>query len=242
MKRRTALSVLSVLFLVSTLSAFTFSTKSFPYAHAQSQVASRTFPETGKTVRGRFLHYWLTNGGITQQGLPITEELDEVSDVDGKLYTVQYFERALLEYHPENPSPNDVLLALLGSFLYRQKYPSGAQGQFPNNTAGSALFPETGKRVGGSFLQYWQANGGVRQQGLPISDEFQEKSDLDGKTYLVQYFERAVLEFHPENAVPSNVLLSQLGTFRYRTTYDGPGAQPIKFASQPVPPGAWLAA
>jgi len=32
----------------------------------------------------------------------------------------------------------------------------------------------------------------------------------------VQYFERAVFEAHPENAPPYDVLLSQLGTFRYQ--------------------------
>ena len=43
-----------------------------------------------------------------------------------------------------------------------------------------------------------------------------EVSDLDGKLYKVQYFERAVMEYHPENQPPYNVLLSQLGTFRLR--------------------------
>ena len=33
-------------------------------------------------------------------------------------------------------------------------------------------------------------------------------SDLDGKSYTVQYFERAVFELHPENQPPFNVLLS----------------------------------
>ena len=80
-------------------------------------------------------------------------------------------------------------------------------------------FPETGKTVSGVFWTYWQAQGGLAQQGYPISDEFTEKSDLDGKTYTVQYFERAVFELHPENQPPYDVLLSQLGTFRYKEKY-----------------------
>ncbi|HET6262935.1 MAG TPA: DUF885 domain-containing protein, partial [Chloroflexia bacterium] len=95
-------------------------------------------------------------------------------------------------------------------------YPNGAPGQKANTSAGSQLFQQTGKRVGGLFLDYWQKNGGLAQQGYPISEEFQEKSELDGKTYTVQYFERAVFEAHPENRPPYNVLLSQLGTFRYK--------------------------
>jgi hypothetical protein len=45
--------------------------------------------------------------------------------VDGKTYTVQYFERAVFEKHPENPRPYDVLLSLLGREKYQAKYPSG---------------------------------------------------------------------------------------------------------------------
>jgi hypothetical protein len=125
----------------------------------------------------------------------------------------------VFEYHPENQPPYNVLLSQLGTFQYRKKYPSGAPNQQPNTSPGSVLFPETGKRVGGRFLQYWQQNGGLPQQGFPISDEFMEKSDLDGKTYRVQYFERAVFEMHPENQPPFDVLLSQLGTFQYREKY-----------------------
>ena len=63
------------------------------------------------------------------------------------------------------------------------------------------------------------ADGGLTQQGYPISEEFTEISPLDGKPYLVQYFERAVFEYHPENKAPYDVLLSQLGTLRYRDKY-----------------------
>jgi len=178
-----------------------------------------TFKETGNTVCGKFLVYWNSHGGLAQQGFPISSEFQEKSDTDGKTYTVQYFERAVFEAHPENAAPNDVLLSLLGNFLYKQKYPTGAPGQTPNTSAGSVLFKETGKRVGGKFLAYWQQHGGLAQQGYPISDEFKEKSDLDGKTYTVQYFERAVFELHPENQSPYDVLLSQLGTFRYKQKY-----------------------
>ena len=180
---------------------------------------TRMFPETGKTVRGLFLDYWQSNGGLAQQGFPISDMFTEISALNGKPYTVQYFERAVFEYHPENQAPYNVLLSQLGTFQYKKKYPTGASGQTPNTSEGSLLFPETGKRVGGKFLEYWQKNGGLAQQGYPISDEFMEKSDLNGQTYLVQYFERAVFELHPENQPPFDVLLSQLGTFQYRGKY-----------------------
>lgn len=104
---------------------------------AAQQTASRcqTFPETGKTVCGRFLEYWRQNGGLPQQGYPLTDTFTEVSDLDGKPYTVQYFERAVFELHPENRPPHDVLLSQLGTFRYRDKYPNGAPAPQPTSTA-----------------------------------------------------------------------------------------------------------
>ncbi|MGA7732599.1 MAG: hypothetical protein WCD37_15170 [Chloroflexia bacterium] len=186
---------------------------------AKVQTSCQHFKESGRTICGKFLGYWLKTGGLAQQGYPISSEMLEESDTDGKTYVVQYFERAVFERHPENNPPDDVLLQLLGVFAYAQKYPDGAPGQVANTSAGSQLFGATGKRAGGRFLEYWQAHGGLTQQGYPISDEFEEKSPLDGKTYKVQYFERAALEYHPENEAPYDVLLSQLGTFRYNDRY-----------------------
>ncbi len=184
-------------------------------------IGTQTFVETGKTMIGLFYNYWNSNGGLPQQGFPISDLMREVSDLNGKPYTVQYFERAVFEYHPEEKPPYNVLLSQLGTFQYKKKYPNGASNQTPNNEPGSILFPQTNKRVGGKFLAYWNTHGGLPQQGYPISEEFQEKSDLNGQTYTVQYFERAVFEYHPENAgTQYEVLLSQLGTFQYKQKYN----------------------
>ena len=188
---------------------------------------NRTFPETGKAVSGLFLDYWQTHGGLAQQGYPISSLIGEISPLDGKTYTVQYFERAVFEYHPENKSPYNILLSQLGAFRYKSRHPNGAPAQRPNTSPGSRLFPVTGKRLGGRFLDYWTANGGLAQQGYPLSDEFSEVSPSDGKTYTVQYFERAVFEAHPENQPPFDVLLSLSGRFRYIDTYEA--------SSPPVP-------
>lgn len=191
-------------------------------AQAQAQAGSRLFPETGHSVKGRFLEYWETHGGLPQQGYPISEEMQEVSPRDSKTYTVQYFERGVFELHPENQQPNDVLLSLLGVFEYGKRYGSaGASGQ-KASTDNPLFFKESGHTIGGKFRAYWEAHGGLAQQGYPISDEFQEMSALNGKTYTVQYFQRAVFELHPENQPPNYVLLSQLGTFRFRSSYLSP--------------------
>jgi hypothetical protein len=196
-------------------------------AQTQTQSSSRTFPETGHTVKGRFLEYWDQHGGLAQHGYPISDEMQEVSEVNGRTYTVQYFERAVFELHPENQPPYDVLLSLLGVLDYKERYSSAAPGQKPNTEPNAILFKETGKRVGGVFLAYWQNHGGVMQQGYPISDEFQARSPLDGKIYTMQYFERAVFELHPENqGTPYEVLLSQLGTFKYKARYNTQTQEP----------------
>src|SRR5438874_13578588 len=86
-----------------------------PLPAPAEQANCQTFPETGKSVCGRFLSYWREHGGLAQQGYPISGEFPERSEIDGKTYTVQYFERAVFEVHPENRPPYDVLLSLLGA-------------------------------------------------------------------------------------------------------------------------------
>ncbi len=88
-------------------------------------------------------------------------------------------------------------------------------------------FTQTGKSACGEFLAYWKANGGLAQQGFPISDVFSEKSETDGNTYQVQYYERAVFEMHPELPRGKRVLLTLLGA---RSTRRGTTAR-----SQVVP-------
>ena len=74
---------------------------------------ARFFTETGHNLTGGFLVYWTANGGLPQFGYPISEEFSERLE-DGKFYTVQYFERARFEWHPENPPPFDILLGQFG--------------------------------------------------------------------------------------------------------------------------------
>jgi len=71
-------------------------------------------------------------------------------------------------------------------------------------------FAETGQCVAGRFLAYWRYNGGLARHGYPLTDERRERLE-DGREYLVQYFERTRLEYHPENAPPYDVLIGQFG-------------------------------
>ncbi|MCL4544394.1 MAG: hypothetical protein M1118_07320 [Chloroflexi bacterium] len=72
------------------------------------------FPQTGYTVSDAFLAFFKAHGGIAVFGYPISNELPEMGS-DGRVLTVQYFQRARFEYHPELAgTPYVVELGLLG--------------------------------------------------------------------------------------------------------------------------------
>ncbi|NTU80073.1 MAG: hypothetical protein HGA45_11820 [Chloroflexales bacterium] len=77
------------------------------------QPGCRGFAETGYYMCGGFLANWERNGGLARFGFPITDQI--VERLGGGDYTVQYFERRRMEFHPENRPPYDILLGLLGS-------------------------------------------------------------------------------------------------------------------------------
>ena len=187
--------------------------------------ASRCFAETGKCLRWAFLNYWFTHGGLSQFGLPVTGELTETLG-DGKSYTVQYTERARFEWHPENRGKeSQVLLGRLGADLSAPRSSEQPFKPVPQcGTCGLLYFKETGHHVGAELRGYWESNGGIPVFGYPLSEAFREKSQTDGKEYLVQYFERNRLEYHPENkGTPFEVLLGLLGVQTYQGRY---GARP----------------
>jgi subtilisin family serine protease len=184
---------------------------------AGSQAPAVAFPETGQSLQGRFLDYWRNNGGLAVFGYPITGQTGTA--------LAQVFERARFEYHPENHAPYDVLLGRLGVEVLQ------AQGRdwqaFPvvaSAPAGCSYFAETGHSLCGSFKAYWERHGlefdGRRGSsfaeslalfGLPISEPHEETIE-GGRTVVVQWFERARFEYHPENQAPYDVLLGRLGS------------------------------
>jgi hypothetical protein len=72
------------------------------------------FPQTDYSVGFGFLHFFQKHGGVTVFGYPISQEMP-VLQPDGQILTVQYFQRARFEYHPEFAgTPYEVELGLLG--------------------------------------------------------------------------------------------------------------------------------
>ncbi len=189
-------------------------------ATGSGQAPAVAFPETGQTLEGRFLDYWRGNGGLPVFGYPIAAQSGAPLS--------QAFERTRFEYHPENAAPYDVLLGRLGvEALEAQGRDWRAFPTVERAAAGCSYFAETGHSLCGAFKAYWERHGlefdGRRGSsfaeslalfGMPLGEPQQETNE-DGATVMVQWFERARFEYHPENAAPYDVLLGRLGSALY---------------------------
>jgi len=168
---------------------------------AQSQ-DEQYFPETGHTVRGEFLDFFNAHGGLRVFGFPITEEFT----LNGR--KVQYFQRARMELHPENPAAQRVQLGALGEELVKRTPAQPAPGP---NTYFQRYFPETGHTAIYAFLSFFDKYGGVEAFGYPISESGPE----NGKGRIGQYFQKVKLEWYPELAPEQRVQLADLGSIHF---------------------------
>ncbi len=175
----------------------------------------RYFPETSHYIAGRFREAWDAQGGLFVFGYPLTNVFSFPS-TDGKTYQVQYFERAVFEYHPENAAPYDVLLTQVGREIIIPRLQDPNFQPAPRSTdPQKTYFAETGHNVGPAFLDYWQRFGALPTFGYPVSELIVERNAANGQEYQVQYFERARFEYHLENlGTDYVVLLGQLGRER----------------------------
>ncbi len=189
-------------------------TLAFPWAwHTQRATAQPSTPtaerlyfnETGHTVDAPFIDYFLMYGGIERFGYPIT---DQFVDATNRL-TVQYFQKARLEYHPANPPAYRIELGLLGDELGKRQPPLAVR-EIPTATdPNCAYFDTTGHAVCFQFRRFFETTGGVDLYGYPIAPQ-----QIEGNR-IVQYFQRARFEWHPERAEGQRVQTAALGTIYY---------------------------
>jgi uncharacterized lipoprotein YbaY len=115
----------------------------FTFPKSEAREGCAFFAETGHNVCGAILRAWQAEGveldgragtspaeSLALFGLPLGDEMTET--IDGREYTVQWFERARFELHPENQPPYDVLLGRLGADL--QGYNQGSPQTLTNTT------------------------------------------------------------------------------------------------------------
>ncbi len=173
---------------------------------------SRFFPQTNHTVSGKFLDYWNNNGGLAVFGYPISEAANETDSETGKIYLTQWFERNNFQLHPEFAGTKyEVELGLLAKRLTANRLKNDPAFQPASARAGYFYFPQTKHYVSDRFYGFWQNNGNLDRLGFPISEEQQETDPATGKVFLIQWFERARFEYHPENPAPYTVELGLLG-------------------------------
>ena len=190
---------------------------------SQPEAECEYFSETGHWVCGEFLDFFHTRGGLELFGYPLTEAFDD--PMHGGL-RVQYFQRARMEWHPSKPSPHKVLLGLLVDEL-AYDFPRAEQEQV--SMASGPLhhyFPETQHVVSFAFLDYFRKQGGVDIFGYPRSEFMYESGRI------VQYFQRARMEWHPESRGGPQMRLANLGEV-YIEEFGLPGDY-----DDPVPPAA----
>lgn len=224
--RRRIIGIMA-LFLIATLVVQSRADASPPPPQVQY------FKETGHSAQNWYWQFWKnTPDALRILGYPISEPFVQESFTEpGKFYRVQYYERAVLEEHPENFGKDNnkffVLGRLLGNELIKNRLreaPFQAVPSVPTN-ANQRFFPETGHTLRndatkGPFKRFWEQYGGLPVFGFPKSEPFQERNADTGETYWVQYFERNRFEFHPNERAEFQVLLGRLGD-QYRR--DNPG-------------------
>ncbi len=216
--------------------------------HAQDQRCFESQnPAITSCITGRFREFWETNGGLNAFGYPLGPATG-LPTADGT-YTIQYFERARFELHPENEPPYDVLLGRLGVELL------SARGQdwttfAPESEAAACLFwEETQHNICGPFLDAWRSAGvqldddselkdveHLALWGLPISSPL--PTTTDAGIVLTQWFERARIEQQPNGAITFGRLGAELqqAPAAPRAEPPAPTAVPAATPSAPPPP------
>ena len=191
-------------------------------AQAGTSNECQLITETGRYVCEPFLSYWLANQSVEGFGFPITGRVEDQVSTPLQTTTVQYFERQRLEHHPDLAgTPYEVSLGRLGVEALER---GGRDWQhfIRGNPEAEHYFPETGHTIDPLFIDYWRTHGldfgdpgiSFRESlalfGLPIS-ELMIETNSSFDQVVVQWFERARLEYHPRNPPDSRVLLGRLG-------------------------------
>lgn len=201
---------------------------------------SWTSPVTGYTVSGEWLDYYRAMGGEDVLGHPIGRVRP---DPAGGSQTVQYFERGVLEWHPENPPQYRILRRLLVNLLYPGFYeppvdpadpahrPKGDATYFPNEPGRGlghyvANFAPDGTPT--HFKEFFDSHGGANSFGFPM----EEPKLRNGR--WTQRFQAAVLVYYPEMDVESFLPGTQTPKRNYRVQLEKLGEQALMETDLPI--------
>lgn len=128
-----------------------------------------------------FSEFYVANGGERTFGEQRTEPY---TDSTGR--TIQYFQNMRLEF---DPTTGQISITPLGEWALQQSHVS--------------YLPPTAPKD--AFLEFYEQYNGQLLFGEPLTPEVREGE------YIVQYFQNARLEWHPENPPALRVQLGGLG-------------------------------
>ena len=206
---------------------------------------------TEVTRQANFLDFYNAGGGITRWGLPTSEVFEEFPGV-----LAQYYQRGVVTWKES--------LTTSGTFTFQRvlawDFVGGGLGGSLDQGVEPRLFSSQPGQVFGApawdhrvsntslegvaigFLDFFNAVGGVGSLGFPKTEaRFDTHPDaelsLPGATpgFIRQYFQAAVLEFHPGDAEGQRVKLALLGDVVRDVMYPGDAWQSVAAFQAAVP-------
>ena len=155
------------------------------------------------SVPAPIYRYWRALGGEERFGPPL-----EPARVTAAGITQSFRNARITLRNAQRDTPYYVQVEALGVGTMQALAYGGAAALVPTENAElGRSFPETGHTLKAAFLDFWERGGGVDVYGLPLSKEFEARA-ADGQRRIVQYLERAVLAYYPEDG---GVRLEPLG-------------------------------
>ncbi len=155
------------------------------------------------SVPAPIYRYWRALGGEERFGPPL-----EPARVTAAGITQSFRNVRITVRHAQRDTPYYVQTEALGAGAMQALAYGGAAALAPVPSDGAGRsFPATGHTLKEAFLDFWERGGGVDVYGLPLSQEFEARA-ADGRRRIVQYLERAVLAYYPDDG---GVRLEPLG-------------------------------
>jgi hypothetical protein len=201
-----------------------------PATAAEASPDCRPRPEV--CVYPTFREFWQQNGGLDQFGFSITDWYPLT--VNNRTTYIQEFERARFEFNPRVSAPHNIVLGRVGAewldYHIDELTPLLATDEpFAPGIGRCAVVEPNTPAVCGAFLDYHTTHGAeidgipltsrnerLRLFGLPLTSAM--RWSTNGQSIVVQVFERARFEYHPNDPAGKTV---QMGMIQAENTLQG---------------------
>ncbi|MGB0388456.1 MAG: hypothetical protein ACPGWR_26860 [Ardenticatenaceae bacterium] len=164
---------------------------------------------TGYAVSGEWLEFFRGNGDVDYIGYPRSPVM--VDPLNGK-QCVQYFQRIVLEWHPENEPAFRLQRRLLAQDLIDEPAETPSEAEEPNSedywyfpkgpngfghAVSNIVTAADGTEINIGFKEYFDTHGKENAFGYPMAPPKRQVA-ADGSEQWTQRFQAAVFEYHPQ--------------------------------------------